>query len=123
MEQWLCDLKFKKTSLTQTTVSEQSNECPLSSHSAIDGVQSINMAAQVQAPLNDPLPAAATSDANANSKTLNQGEECNALTCEHFMDKITPTNSISNVYSKKSSKKSSSSGSRSSRSSTSSARL
>lgn len=125
VEQWLCDLKFKRTSLTQTTaaVSEQSKECPLSSHSAIDGIQSINMDAQVQASLNDPLPAAATSDANANSKTQNQGGESNALTCEHFMDEIKPTDSISNVYSKKSSKKSSSSGSRSSRSSTSSARL
>lgn len=100
VEQWLCDLKVKRTSLTQTTVavSEQSKECPLTSHSAIDGIQSINMDTQVQASLNDPLSAAATSDANANSKT--QGEECNALTCEHFMDEIKPTDSISNVYSK-----------------------
>lgn len=75
--------------------------------------------------INDSLPAAVPSDVNANvQKTLHQGEECNALTCEHFIDEIKPTDSISNVYSKKkSSKKSTSSGSRSSRSCTSSARL
>ncbi len=104
-------------------MSEQSIECPLSSHSAIDGIQSMTIAVQGQAPLNYQLPVAATSDANTNSKTLNQCEECNALTCEHFMDEIKPTDSISNVYSKKSSKRSSSSGSRFSRSSTSCARL
>lgn len=90
-----------KTSLTPTiaAASEHRNECPLSSHSAINGIPTMTMVVQGQSPSNDLLPAAETSDANA--WILNQSEECNPLTCEHFMDAIKPTDSISNVFSKK----------------------
>lgn len=125
VEQWLSDLKHMKTSLTPTiaAASGQSDENPLSSHSVIP--TTMTMAVQGQSLSSDLLPTAATSDANVNSqRILGQGAERNALTCEHFMDEIQPTDSISNVFSKKSSKRSSSSsGSRSSKSSTSSARL
>jgi hypothetical protein len=95
VEQWLSDLKPMKLSLTPTiaAASEQSNnECPLSSHSAVDGIPTMTMAVQGQSLSSDLLPAAATSavatsDANANSQRIpNQSEEYNALTCEHFMD-------------------------------------
>lgn len=103
MEKWLHDLAFFKKTLSApaaAAVSEQSNECFVSPQSAIDAAQTKTMTVENPS-LNDQLPAVTSSDCANPQRILNQSKECNAFHCDDFADDIKPTDSISNVYSKK----------------------